>query len=103
LDQWIYYLKNNKILDNFTAPGLGKAREVLSFDNMSEEEKKQYLRNVEDWRIKESEILTALHKGKAEGKIEGKIETAKTAKELGLAIEQIQKLTNLSIEEIEKL
>jgi predicted transposase/invertase (TIGR01784 family) len=107
LDEWIYYFKHNKIRDDFSAQGLDKAREVLAFDKMSEEEKKQYLRNVEEWRIKESEILTALHKGKAEGKAEGKIEEkleiAKNAKALGLSIEQIQKLTDLTVEEIEKI
>jgi len=41
--------------------------------------------------------------GRAEGKVEEKLEIAKNAKRLGLSIEQIQKLTNLSIEEIENL
>ena len=99
LDQWIYYLKNNKILDDFTAQGLDKAREVLAFDKMSEEEKKQYWRNIEEWRIKESEILTALHKGK----IENTKEIAKEMKKDNMPIELIVKYTNLSIEEIEKL
>jgi len=111
LDQWIYYLKNNKILDSFTAPGIGKAREVLSFDKMSDEEKKQYWRNVENWRIKESEILTALNDGIAKGEeigIEkGEVnERHKIAKELkkdNMPIELIVKYTGLSIEEIEKL
>jgi predicted transposase/invertase (TIGR01784 family) len=99
LDEWIYYLKNNKIRDDFTAQGLDKARVVLSFDKMSDEEKKQYWRNVEGWRIHESEILTA----KAEGKAENTIEIAKKAKILGLPAEQIQKLKNLSAEKIKKI
>jgi len=119
LDQWIYYLKNNKILDSFTAPGIGKAREVLSFDNMSEEEKKQYLRSIEDWRIKESEILTALHKGRVEGEeiglakgeemgigkgeVKERYKIAKKLKNSGMPFDQISEMTGLTIEEIEKL
>ena len=99
LDEWIYYLKHNKIRDDFTAQGLDKAREVLAFDKMSEEEKKQYLRNIEEWRIKESEILTALNKGK----IEEKVEIAKNLKTLGIPFDQISKATGLTEEEIEKL
>jgi predicted transposase/invertase (TIGR01784 family) len=42
LDQWIYYLKNNKIRDDFTAQGIDKARNILAFDNLSDAEKKDY-------------------------------------------------------------
>ena len=47
-------------------------------------------------------------KRKMEGKIEGKIEgiaeeKLKNAKKIGLSIEQIQQITNLSKEEIEKI
>jgi predicted transposase/invertase (TIGR01784 family) len=127
LDEWIYYLKNNKIRDDFTAQGLDKAREVLAFDKMSEKEKKQYLRNIEEWRIRESEILTALYKGKtegliegkaegliegkvegliegkAEGKVEEKLEIAKKLKTHGMPFDQISEITNLTTEEIEKI
>jgi predicted transposase/invertase (TIGR01784 family) len=135
LDEWIYYLKNNKILDDFTAKGLDKARKVLAFDNMSDEEKKQYNYNIEVRRIKESEIHTALRegerkglekgmqkglqkglekglekgmqkgleKGLEKGRAEEKEETVRNAKSLGLSAEQIHKLTNLPIDEIETI
>jgi predicted transposase/invertase (TIGR01784 family) len=38
-----------------------------------------------------------------EGKLEGKLEIAKNAKEIGLKIDDIVKLTGLTKEEIEKL
>jgi predicted transposase/invertase (TIGR01784 family) len=107
LDQWIYYLKNNKILDNFTAQGLDKAREVLAFDKMSEEEKREYSYKIKVRRIKNSEILTARYDGRAEGKAEGKllktIEIVKKLKKLGMPFDQISIATNLTIEEIENL
>jgi predicted transposase/invertase (TIGR01784 family) len=119
LDQWIYYLKNNKIQDDFTAKGIDKARKILAYDNMSDEEKRDYERNVKDRRIKDSEIFTALHEGKAEGKAEGlaeglaegkaeglaegKLKIAKKMKTRGMPFDQISEITDLSIEEIEKI
>ena len=44
-----------------------------------------------------------LEKGKAEGKIEGKIETALKALEMRMTIEDVSKLTGLSIQQIEGL
>jgi predicted transposase/invertase (TIGR01784 family) len=38
-----------------------------------------------------------------EGKLEGKLETAKSAKLMGLKVEDIVKLTGLTKEEIERL
>ena len=85
LDEWIYYLKNNKIKDDFTAQGLDKAREVLDFDNLSDEEKKEYLRQVEIDRIKTSELETAMYKGEAVGIEKGRAEGRAEGMEKGRA------------------
>ena len=74
LDEWIYYLKNNKIKDEHKAKGLDKAREVLIYDNLSDEEKKAYEREIEARRINISEIETAMINGRFEGRKEGRIE-----------------------------
>ena len=111
LDEWIYYLKTNKIRDDFTAKGLDKAREVLAFDNLSDEEKAEYWRSIEADRIKLSEIETAIFKGriegreegKIEGRIEGIIETALKMLADGMSIENVSKYTGLSSEQIENL
>jgi len=71
LDQWIYYLKNNKIRDDFTAQGIDKARQILAFDKLSDEEKKQYWRRVEERRIKDSEMSTAYLDGEIKGEAKG--------------------------------
>jgi len=103
LDEWIYYLKNNKIQDDFTAQGLDKARKVLAFDKMSDEEKREYDRGIKSWRIKEDEILTAiaeglekgktegLEKGRAEGKAEGEQERLKLQQKIAELEKQIKK------------
>ena len=67
LDEWIYYLKNNKIRDNFTAQGLDKARKILVFDNLSEEEKIEYNGDVRQKRIRDSEMETAYTDGLIKG------------------------------------
>jgi len=99
LDEWIYYLKNNKIRDDFTAQGLDKAREVLAFDNLTDEEKQDYWRSIEADRVKQSEIETALSKGRAEEKRE----TALKMFEDGMSIENICKYTGLSEDQVKEL
>lgn len=42
LDEWIYFLKNSEIKDEFTAKGLTEAREKLRTINMSQEELSAY-------------------------------------------------------------
>ena len=71
LDEWIYYLKNNKIRDDFKAQGIDKARKVLAYDNLTDAEKKQYWRNIEERRIRYNEIETALLEGETKGLAKG--------------------------------
>jgi predicted transposase/invertase (TIGR01784 family) len=74
LDEWIYYLKNNKIRDDFTAQGLDKARQILALDKLSDAEKKQYDRHIKENRIRNSEVVTAYTDGEIKGRAEGKAE-----------------------------
>jgi predicted transposase/invertase (TIGR01784 family) len=48
LDQWIYFLKNTEIKDEFSAKGLHKAKELLQIDKMSRDEQRKYTRHLED-------------------------------------------------------
>ncbi|CAO5681537.1 MAG: hypothetical protein HEEMFOPI_01524 [Holosporales bacterium] len=41
--------------------------------------------------------------GLAEGKLEGKLETAKNLKSMGLSLDQIEKATGLSLEDLKTL
>jgi len=107
LDEWIYYLKTTKIPDNFTAQGLDEIRTKQKIEDLPEEEKKAYYRHLDQVSYEEGVIehnrSEAKREGRVEGRVEERLEIAKNAKALGLTIEQIQKLTNLSIEEIEEL
>ena len=115
LDEWIYYLKNNKIKDEFTAQGLAQARKVLAYDNLSDAEKRRYNREVEATRNRNSETKTYFRKGKKEGRAEGraegkaegleeeKINTAKRLLKKGKSIEDISEATELPTEQIQQL
>jgi predicted transposase/invertase (TIGR01784 family) len=103
LDQWIYYLKNNEIKDEFTAKGIDKAKELWRVDNLSEEEQKNYQKHIDDLRYGASMAWTM--KVDAEDRVR-KDEKFQIAKELiknGATIELIIKSTGLSKEEIDGL
>ena len=108
LDEWVYYLKNNKIREDFTAQGFEQAREVLYFDNLTEEEKKDYWYDVEAKRIKNSEMKSAFYDGEIKGLEKGEtigLEKAnKKAIENGLkagySIDIMATMTGLTNEEI---
>jgi len=97
LDEWIYYLKNNRIRDDFTAQGIGKAREVLSFDMLSEEEKKHYLREAEIERIRDSEINTAFTSGIIKGHAEGHAEGLEKGEAIGIEKGETKATVNFAV------
>ncbi|MCL2329494.1 MAG: Rpn family recombination-promoting nuclease/putative transposase [Bacteroidetes bacterium] len=99
LDEWMYYLKNNKIKDDFTAQGLDQARKVLVYDNLSDEEKWRYENEIKITRIKNGEIKTAF----MDGEYKKAIQIAKNLKAAGVAIDIIANTTGLTIEQIEKI
>lgn len=68
LDQWIYYLKNNEIRDEFTAQGIDQVRKLWRVDSLSEEEQKRYKKHIENLHYKASMEWTL--KIEAEDKIE---------------------------------
>jgi len=103
LDEWIYYLKNNKIRDDFTAQGLEQARKVLAYDNLTEAEKKQYEREIKDARIRDSEIKTAFREGREEGEQKKAIVIAKKLLKTGMAKEDVMDATGLTVEQIEQI
>lgn len=51
LDEWIYFLKNGEVKENFTAKGLSEAKERLNELKLSDEERlayKKYLKRLHD-------------------------------------------------------
>lgn len=64
LDEWVYFLKNSEIKDEFTAPGLPEAREKLRRDNLSPSDKQAYEKYIHQKRISENVYHTALEEGR---------------------------------------
>ena len=103
LDEWIYFLKNSEVKDNFKAKGLKEANDVLDIMRLPEEENYGYNRYLDSLHLKASEAFTL--KTEAEFKIreEEKIEITKNLILEGFDNQIIQKMTKLNVEEIEKL
>ncbi|MCR5454775.1 MAG: Rpn family recombination-promoting nuclease/putative transposase [Bacteroidales bacterium] len=115
LQQWVSVLKTGDIPVEFTAQGLPEARELLSFNKLSEDEKQAYRRYLEDMGYAKSMLKSSDDagfvrghaEGRAEGRAEGenmaKLEIVRNAKAMGMSMEAIMQLTNLSEDEIAKI
>ena len=103
LDEWIYFLKNEEVPDNFTAKGLSEAKEKLDSMKLSKNEQAGYKRFLENLHYEASMVATGKLDGKIEGRIEGIIQTAKNLKDMGMDVEIIIKATGLTKEEIDKI
>ncbi|NEP55551.1 MAG: hypothetical protein F6K31_00665, partial [Symploca sp. SIO2G7] len=111
LDEWIYFLKKSQIKEEFTAQGLAEAKANLLVDSLSEAERANYLRFMENRRYAISMLegsrsegrLEGLEEGIEQGKQQEKINIAKTLKQIGTDLETIAEATGLRREEIEKL
>jgi hypothetical protein len=55
-------LKKSEIKDDFKAKGMERAKSVLRYETMPEDEKKAYSRRIENRRIENSVIDTAIGK-----------------------------------------
>ncbi|TAE69297.1 MAG: Rpn family recombination-promoting nuclease/putative transposase [Bacteroidetes bacterium] len=107
LDEWIYFLKNSEVKDEFKAKGLAQAKEKMKYEKLSPEEKIGYNIFQKNIRIQKSVLHTAQieasKKARKQGKEEGKMGVAKIMKDDGFSFEIIARATGLSIKEIEKL
>ncbi|MGD9975126.1 MAG: Rpn family recombination-promoting nuclease/putative transposase [Desulfatirhabdiaceae bacterium] len=114
IDEWIYMIKNNEVKEGSTSRNIDKAREKLSELNMSPEERIRYERFLINAAIERDVVNTAKEEGwdegrkegrkegKEEGRREEKMEIARNMLDNGLTIDQIVRITGLTIEEIGK-
>jgi predicted transposase/invertase (TIGR01784 family) len=103
LDQWIYFLKNSEVKDEFNAKGLKQAGEVLDFMRLNEEDQYSYNRYMEYLSYKASEILSLKSEAEYRVRKDREIEIAKKGLLKGLDNQMISDLTDLTIEEIEEI
>jgi len=112
LDEWVYFLKNGEIKDNFKAKGLIKAKKSLDILKLSEQERRAYERYKDDLHYQasmfESSYTVGFMKGEEKGEKRGKKEKAiEIASNLlgisALDVKSIADMTGLTAEEIEAL
>jgi predicted transposase/invertase (TIGR01784 family) len=103
LDEWVYFLKNSEVKDEFKAKGLAEAKEVLDMMRLDKEQQYGYNRYLDYLHLKASEALSL--QIEAEDKIRNKrsVEIALNAISEGFDNKVIAKLTGLTEEEIAKL
>ena len=119
IEEWLDYLKNGRIKDDTTTPGLAEAREKLLYMQMTRADQLAYERHLDALAVQNDAFDTArieghaegwatgLEEGKAEGRAEGRaealLETARNLKQMGLRISDISRATGLDSQEIENL
>ena len=103
LDEWIYFLKNSEVKDEFKAKGLKEAGEVLDIMRLNKEDEYGYNRYMDSLSLKASEIFTLQTEAEFKAKDERSIEIAKNGILKGYDNSIITDLTNLTNEQIEKL
>ena len=131
LEEWLDYLKNNRIKDDTCTPGLKEARQRLLYMTMADTDRKAYLAHMDNLRVQKDVLDTAklegLTEGRAEGRAEGhaeglaegraeglaegiekgiakeKIAIANNMKSAGLDVQSIMQFTGLTQEQIDRL
>ena len=119
IEEWLDYLKNNRIKEDTSTPGLKEARQRLLYMTMTDAERKAYDEHMDDIMVQNDVLDTAKMEGRAEGRIEGraegraegriegraeeKSEMAKRMKAMGMAIETISQISSLTAEQINQL
>ena len=114
LDEWINFLKTQEIKEGTKAKGLKEAKEKLNYLNLTEEEKREYQRYIENWRDNESIIVGNYNKGKYEGEAnkekyaeeklkEKELEIARKCLNMGMSIKDVEDITGISEAEIRAL
>lgn len=107
LDEWIYFLKNSEVKDEFKAKGLKEAGEVLDYMRLPKDDQYSYNRYLDYLHYKASEILSL--QSEAEDRVRQDernirniaIVTKSIAK--GFDNQTIADLTDMSIEQIEEI
>ncbi|TAF32816.1 MAG: Rpn family recombination-promoting nuclease/putative transposase [Cytophagales bacterium] len=108
LDEWIYFLKNSEVKDEFKAKGLAEAKEVLDIMRLDKEQQYGYNRYLDYLHLKASEVLSlqaeAEEKVRKDEKIEiARNEIARNAILKGYNNQIIADITGLTVEQIEQL
>jgi len=85
LDQWVYAFKNNEVLDEFTAPGIGALKEKFDYLKLDEGERHRFDKHMDAIRSEWGMVEGARWEGREEGLAEGLAKGREEGLEEGLA------------------
>jgi predicted transposase/invertase (TIGR01784 family) len=106
LDEWIFFLKNGKIDESFTAQGLPEASEKLDEMKLSETDRiayRKYIKRLHDIASEAHTQMADTEELINKGKIEKEIEMILAMNEDEMTVKQIAKITKKTEEEITKI
>ena len=108
LDTWVKFLKNPEVITmNEKNKSVEKAKKIL--EEISSDEREIYLAELRQKYIMDQKAVAdagydkGIERGIKQGEKNKQLEIAKKMKEERMSIEKIEKITGLSIEEIENL
>ena len=110
LDEWIYFFKNNEVLDTFKAKGMKAVREKMIVNNLPDDEKKKYDRFLDNLHTEASIADTVrieqeekIKEEREKAEIRRTVQIALNLIKLGLNNAQISQVTGLTESEVEDL
>ena len=103
LDEWIYFLKNSEVKDDFKAKGLKEANDVLDIMKLPKDDQYGYNRYLDSLHLKASEVFSLQSEAEYKAKDERSIEIVKNGILKGYNNQIIADLTGLAIEKIQAL
>ncbi len=99
-DEWIYFLKNEEIKENFKAKGLIKAKQELDILKLPEQERLAYEKYQDDLHYQASMVESSYTIGKLKEKRKISVNLLKAGL---LDTQTIADMTGLTLEEVEAL
>ena len=103
LDEWVYFLKNSEVKDEFKAKGLAEAKEVLDIMRLDKEQQYGYNRYLDYLHYKASEILSLRLEAEDKVRQDRNIEIAKNLMIKGSDDTFITDITGLTLGQIEEI
>ena len=103
LDEWVYFLKNSEVKDEFHAKGLKEAGDVLDIMRLPADDQYGYNRYLDYLHYKASEILSLQAEAEDNVRFNEKKEIAKNAIIKGADDQFVADITGLSIDQIQEI
>ena len=103
LDEWVYFLKNSEVKDEFKAKGLAEAKEVLDIMRLDKEQQYGYNRYLDYLHYKASEIFSLRLVAEDKVRQDRNVEIAKNLMIKGAEDTFIADITGLTLGQIEEI